>query len=102
MDEHGDPVGLFRRDEPEKNVQGIKDRRFKMGQEGDAAENKRIPEWDGMVLMHFIKKKLLETQIKGNKVRPRQQTTSEENVAEKVYTQEDNKKAQYEIFSKGT
>jgi hypothetical protein len=40
-----------------------------MGQEGDAAEHKRIPKGNGMVLVHLMKEERFQAEVKGDKVR---------------------------------
>jgi len=101
MKPHGGPIGLFRSDNPEKDVQRIKDGGLEVRQKGDAPEHVRVPQGNGAVLMNLIEKELLEPEIKGYEVGPCEQMAAENDIPEEVQAQEDDHETNHDIFSQG-
>ena len=73
-----------------------------MGKEGNAPENKRIPERDGMMLVDLIKQKLLQSQIIGDEIRSMEQMAAEKDIPENIKAYQDKNGTQKKLFSKRT
>ena len=91
-------VSLFRPEYPKKHVEGIENSRFKMGPEGNAAENVGVPERDGMVLVNLVKEETLVAKVAGNEIRPEKQVIEKDDFPKQEETKSQQKGADEDIL----
>jgi hypothetical protein len=84
MQAHGVTIGILRRDEQEKEIQGIKYCGFEVCPKGNSTKDIGIPEGDGVVVPDFIQEKLLHPQIEGRKIRTHEEMTANDDIPEEI------------------
>jgi hypothetical protein len=84
VNEHGKSIGSIRSDQPEEKAEGIEDRRFEMGPEGDAAKDMGVPVGNRAVDMKFIVEELFYAEVKAYEIISDEPMPANDDISKKV------------------